>query len=405
MAQPIPAPKPAYVAPVLEAHSPSVASLATEALPQIPGVTTSAPPPKRRSSSSLIFTLLFIILVLATFSAYTLGYFNSVVNSSALDPILMKLTDTIPALGKWISPIPKLSDVSLDDYETLKAAAQSRIENGPRAAFALSKEDVFFPTFYVASNLPDGIRFQIVADGVPDTLLNQVSFNAKVEATLTKKLGRSGALKFSEGKPIPRGEYKISLFQGDSAGGSKPLAVKTYFLGGQRDTVYTTRLKEFHERLMQKAKAELSELTQFALILETQLGQTGTKFRTYAAGKKINPAQRKSWAAYDQKWSDLSHQLSEHFSKWTPDALANDYFYSPLYLLVQQADQAVDKVHAIHNAFFTSKTPPVDRNAFEVQVGEAVSFAQNAINTLKSKISEAEKIPPTPNGMPRRDGL
>jgi len=389
-------PSVATLEPVLEAHSPSVI---TDGLAHVPGVTTASPPPARaKSSSSLIFTLLFLILVLAGISAYSLGYFS-------LDPFFLKLTDAVPALSKWISPIPKLTDVSPEDYNALKLASQAVIENGPAYAVALSKEDVFFPTFYVSTNLPDGTHFQVLAEGVPDTLLNQVSFDAKVDVTIAKKIGKSAPLKFSEGKPIPRGEYKISLRGADSSTIAQPLAKKTYFLGGARDAVYTTRLKEFHERLMQKSKNELAEITQFAAVLETQLGQTSTKFRTFSGGKRITPALRKSWQAYDKQWNDLSHQLISSFDKWTPDTLANDYFYGSLYLLVQQAFKAVEKTHAVHHAFFTNSTSSVDRNAFEVKVGEAASFAQNAINTLKSKISEAEKIPPTPNGMPRRDGL
>ena len=397
----------------------------------IPGIAADTPVAKRRSPIIFIAALTLIISGLAVVSAYTLGMIGPKGGKTVEDltqPYLMTLADAVPVFGKWISPIPHLDDVLPDEYEELKAAAKVKPETGVKASLALSQADVFFPTFYIASNLPDEVVFDLVIEGIPETLLNQTSFNARLQATQSKHLAKTPAFKFQETKPIPRGDYIFYLVVSDTsptnakaaasnvssvtsklplgvAEGTKILATRTYFLGGKKDAIYTARLKEFHDRLKEKASAELAEIKQFTSVLETELGQTGTKFRAFSTGRKISPAQRKAWTAYDQEWGKLSQQLNQNFSKWTPDALNTQYFYGVLYQLVQAGSQAVERVHSIHNSFFSTTQSPLDRNTFEVQVGEAMSFAQNAINVLKVKMDQAEKIPPTPNGMPRKDGL
>jgi hypothetical protein len=373
-------------------------------------------------------------------AAYMQGFLDPVLQSPAMkasvqtvedatQPYLLRLAEKFPSLGKWISPIPALDDVTPEEYENLKAAAMQRLDaGGPKLAIALSSADMLTPQFYISSNLPDGAGVDVYVEGISDTLLNQLSFTAKVQATIQKKLGKTAVVRFADGKPLPRGEYVIyateAAEQSDAAKaalanvpastaktssllphGLKLLVSKTYFLGGKKDTNSDSRLKEFHDKLRAKATAEIAEAKQFAMTLENQLGTSVAKFTQLRAGArkgKLSPAGRKSWNDFNKQWGSLNEQLRQSYAKWTPEALEKDYFYPALYLLTQQTGQTIEQVHQLHQTFFEGKA---DLKAFDIQLGTAMSGAQNALSTLKSKIDQIEKLAPTPNGMPRREGL
>ena len=339
---------------------------------------------------------------------------------------MLALSQKVPFLSDWISPLPSLNDVSPSEYAELTQASRTSPDKaGPRFSIALSKNDELAPAFYVASNLPDGAQFQIVVIGVPESLLNQTSFSSQAQATLTQKLSKTGPIRYSDGKPIPRGQYFVYLLPTDNEpqtaksliqayqppnntrippelpNTAKVLLSKSYFLGGPRDSNYLVRLKEFHDKLREKATSELTEIKQFTDTLDSQLASTVTKFTMIKKGK-ITARQRKSWEDFHNQWMKFQGQLDQNFQRWTPEAIQNEYFYGVLYQLTQQAGQMIDKVHGFQHAFFTGSQDP---RTSEIQLGEATSSAQSSLNVLKSKIGQAEKLPPTPNGMPRREGL
>ncbi len=396
--------------------------------------------PKRKSSGSgWLLWLLILLIPIGLTTAYFQGALQPVLDIPAVkatlqtatdttQPYLLKLVDHFPALGKWISPIPALEDVSPEEYDALKAAANQKLEAGPpKLAIALSTTDPLAPSFYIAADLPDGAVVDIYVEGIPDTLLNQLSFESKTRATLTKKLGKSSVIKFPDGKPLPKGEFIVYATEATEQlatvkkvldpippilakapaampRGFKLLSSKTYFLGGPKDAMYTSRLKDFHDKLREKAQSELNEVKQFATTLEGRLTETTTLFakvKSQAKKGKLPPLAKKSWSDFHGKWHELSSQLNDTFSKWTPEAV-NDFFYGVLYQLTQSAGTAIEQVHTIQDEFVSGKSSP---QAFDIQLGTVVSGAQTALAALKAKIEQAEKIAPTPNGMPRREGL
>ena len=450
---------PEFVEPVLASPEPVKAAVAA---PEPAVVLADAPPPsgqrEAESKTGGRFAKLKEIQwgkwasimgvtgsIAAVAGAYFSGSLDPLVHSPAVQaacqtaadfaqPYLLQVADKFPALGKWISPIPALDDVSPEDYEELKNASKAKLDkDGAKLAVALSKTDLFSPTFYVASNLPDGAQLDVFIVGIPETLLNQLSFVGQSQAVITKKLGKSSPVRFSDGKLVPRGEYMVYAMEsetqppqvkpvvGSVAGfadslklvkdapgaalprGRKLVIAKTYFLGGNRDNVYAARLKEFHDKLQARAKGELAEARQFSGTLESRLQMSVAKFAELRKGSRVTPAQKKAWTAFHKQWSDMSAQLDQTFQKWTPESLEKDYFYGILFQLTQQAGAAIERAHGFHDQYFTTKVPSA--SAFDIQVGEAVSQAQGAVNALKAKIDQAENLPPTQNGMPRKEGL
>lgn len=358
----------------------------------------SASTPKRRIRyGALLAVALFGGVSILLIQGYLNPFFEiPVVKSSsraALDlarPTLLRVSDQVPGLGVWISPIPALDDVSPEDFEELKAKARTT-----GLGIAVSRMNLAEPTFYLSSNQPDGTSYELTIQGIPDTLLNSSSFTAQGRGTLTKRLGKA-TLTLPPGTALPRGEFIVQIRDGDS----KTLATKTFFLGGEKDTIYTSRLKEYHDRLREKAAQELSEIKQYAATLDTQLRATQIKF-TELKLKKISPQVRKAWGSFDLQWSQLDSKLGESFQKWTPLSFKSEFFYGALYEMTQATGGAIARLHRIHDTYFKTS---VDKLTFDIQLGEATSSAQGALSALKLKIEKIEKLGTSPNGLPRKEG-
>jgi hypothetical protein len=401
------------------------------------GTGAIAKPPKGKSKA--VKWVLIAGIPAALIGLYTGGQLDPLLQSpsvqagaksitSVIQPYLISLTEKYPALSKWISPIPSIDDVPQLDYEALKAAAIPKLQEGAKLAVALATADPASPSFYVASNLPDGTVLDIYVEGIPDTLLNQLSFNTKVAATIDKKLGKSAAIRMPNNAAIPRGDYMVYVTESPNQPeaakaalanippvtakvppalprGLKLLVSKPYFLGGAKDAQYEARLKDFHNKLNAKATNELMEIKQFASTLASRLEATVANFTKLRAGAKkgkFTPQQHKSWSDFHNGWEQTESAFKESYAKWTPQALATDYFYGVLYDLTQKAGKAITDVHKLQADAVDGK---IDPKALDIQLGTTMSGAQSALAALKSKLEQADKLTPTPNGMPRREGL
>lgn len=342
----------------------------------------------------------------------------------SLNDQIISIIENHPSIASLISPLPHLSGVSAEDFESLKAAAASSLNsNPPSIAVAVSKENPNSPVFYVASNLPDGTRFDILIEGVRETLVTKLVSDTKLSVVLDHRLAVSKPL-MMDGKPLPQGEYRVSATEAQEIQGAqlqppavrdllaklqplnaektehlpagiKLLSRKGYFLGGAKDAAYNQKLREFHEGLKQKARMELEELRLFLIQLEAQLNTTVAQFNMYRKTK--SPTKKKNWFPFDEFWRKQQTPLSDMIKKWSPEGLSNDYVYGPMYLSAQQAMQAVQKLHELQKDYFDKK---LDEKAVDIQVGETQAAAQGMILGLKTKIDEIEKAAPPANGLP-----
>lgn len=405
---------------------------------ELPSLEENEPPrPRSRKSWRLIFFMILLMGCGLGFAALQ-GYLDPLRSdptitalvktaSDAVQPLLLQLTEKYPTLSRWVSPIPIFEDISAAEYEELRTAASTPLDpEGPKIAFAVSNRELATPTVYVASNLPDGAVIQIHLEGVPDTLVSQLSAYTTTQVVIQKKWGKSQPIQLLEGQPLPRGQYDVygleaekqpaevaSLLSKLQPVGSKLpswapstfklFATRSSFLGGLKDSTYAERLQEFHEKLQKKASDELSEIQQFVTTLESELGTTLSKFKTLYKPGKYNPAKKKEWDEFHLEWIKFQNQMSTTFEKWNPQTLESSFFYSKLYQLIQQSQQSLEKVHKSQNSYFNNEIS--DFRSYEIQLGEASSVAESSIASLKAKVEQASKIPPTPNGMPRKDGL
>ena len=366
-----------------------------------------APPPTQKTRQPVSKKWAVLIVLLLIFSASALGFFKPLFQSSTFQamsqtmsdvtrPLVTGLVFQFPVLGKWFSPLPSLEDVSPLEYGELKKAVLIPLDKGSAAGLAFSKADFLSPVFYVSSNLPDGTQLDVKVEGIADTLLNQLKFQSQSRITILKKLGKTEAVRSFDGKAIPRGEYNVSVIDHGGQPGQAVLIQKKYFLGGPRDETYLARLKDYHAKVKEKASAELAEIKQFTDVLDSQLMSSVTSFTKLSKG---TPSKKsiKSWHDFHEKWNKLEAQVSGSFKKLTPESLASDYFYGPLYLMTQQASQDIDRLHDVQDAFFKTKT---DLEVFAGQLSQASTQAQDSVTALKSRVADTEKQPLSADGVP-----
>ncbi|MBY0471817.1 DUF4339 domain-containing protein [bacterium] len=344
-------------------------------------------------------------------------------------PYLNKAVDLVPALAKWIPPISNIDSISPEDFENLKSAARSSPDKvGAHVAAAVTKTEPLAPSFWMASNMPDGTNFEFFIEGVPETLLGKTFYFFKDRVALLKKVARTSTFRMSDGSAIPRGEYQIIVTESEQ----QPDAVKTllsqlpvaqlsaqplpdyvpkgrkvlyrnvFFLGGAKDDQYRLRLKKFHEEMRTKASGELSELSMLVTTLEGQFKQTSDKYKNTKTIKKA-PQRNKSWNQFHTSWLRLSSELVNKSQGWTREFLdTNGYFYPAFYDRMRLLAQDVVRVHEIHHKFFSGA---VDKKTYDNQLAEAISQAQISFTQLKKKIEDAQKLLASSTGMPKREAL
>jgi hypothetical protein len=333
------------------------------------------------------------------------------------------VAEKIPIVGSFVSPIPHLSDVSESEFAELKVAARPDKGKSAQIALALSTEDIFAPSVYVAGSLPMDIAFDVLVVGVPDTLLNHTEYTGRYQLNVHDRLGKSPAFRHGDGKGLPRGEYVVYVTDSprqspeakqflaslppaptvklapEIAMGKKLVAVKKYFLGGKSDASYASRLREYHNKLQESAKHELEELAQFISSLDSQYNSTTTAYQRLNR-PKLTPSIKKTWNEFHEKWVKFGNGLAEKYSKWTPEFVKEeDYFYGKLYLLTHDAGDKLTQLHELHHSIFAG---PVDHATFDPKLAQLTVAAQTAVSQAKQKLAAAEQMKPTPNGMPQK---
>lgn len=388
--------------------------------------TVSAQVVGKSDGRSRFFKLfLFLLLTLGLAGAYVQGYLNPVIQIARdlAGPSFMEVLYKIPYVDRWLSPIPPIQDADEADVITLKNAAKSGQEESPlEVGLGLSRSDVFAPSFYVSSRLPEGTRFEVYVVGIRGTLLNQLEFQGKYEAIIgPNRLGKTPSITQPDGKPIPRGEYQVtvveSLDQPDGVrdilsqvGGAqgrvpefvpqnrKLLATNRYFLAGAKDASYVTRLNAFHEKIREKSAAEIAELKQITMTLIGQFNASNTTFfdlRKRAARNRNQAIAQ--WKAFDTKWKSMDQQLGATIDRWTPDMIKSERFHTQLFTLAVEAASALRGMHTLHGDYFSRK---VNAKEYDIQQAETVSRAQLALSNLKARIQTIENAPPQPSGLP-----
>jgi hypothetical protein len=125
----------------------------------------------------------------------------------------------------WFRSLPETPGVRNDDRAELQNTITTSLGDGLRTAVALSQTGTQPPTFFVASNLPDGAVFDVYVHGNPDSLVGAERFDSVLRVKLAEGVGRTDILRTTDGSGLPAGRFNIVAAEADP--GTQPEAVRT----------------------------------------------------------------------------------------------------------------------------------------------------------------------------------
>ena len=397
------------------------------------------------SFAKRFFKFVFLMLVLAGAAwSYTQGYLDVVLKNpkiqqglemakTASGPALSFITEKVPFLAPYLSPLPQIKDVSQSDYEELKTAALASLSTlGPQAAVVPATGAPDSVQFYVSSNLPNETNLVLVLEGIDETLLNTLDFKHELNLALKDHLAQTPKLTKVKGQPIPKGEYNIYVYEGDQQpasvksvldgfkpitasrfprelGAKKVAMTKKIFLGGTKDKTYQDRLSEFHEKVKVRAQQDKEELTQVVQTLMNQYNASRSLFNSMkqkveqkvaqAKGKKkgMDPAIKKSFNEKASKWVQFQAQINK-FERWTPDYLQAS-FYPQVYERVKKASASLSAMHDMQSQYFNKA---VDTTSFEKQLAETQDQAREQVTDLLLTMKTIEQSLTDNQGLPKK---
>jgi hypothetical protein len=342
-------------------------------------------------------------------------------------PVVERVVEKAPYLRPAFKMTPSLSDVSAEDMADLENARVTGPEAGVKIGIGLSDAEPTRPAFYVTTNLPNRTKFEILIIGNPETLLNRMHYTSQVTVTPHYGFGKSEAFLTENGQALPKGDYRVYVFESaeqpetikaqlenlpsnrtpeiagkDVPKGAKFVASRGFFLGGERDENYLTRLKSFHDAIKEKAEKELVEIKQYSETLAAQHSILTEAFMKIFRSRKIAPPQRSSWEKTADTWNKIAEQLDQTVQTWSKETLQNEFFYGKAYEAVKNAFQSLRDLVKLESSFVAR---PGDRSAFEIQHGKLLSESREALEILRRKVDIMAKAPKTPSGLPTREGL
>ncbi len=319
--------------------------------------------------------------------------------------LLKRFEDRVSAIFSTLPPLP---DVAPEDYEALKKVAKSSPSDGPQVSLALSKADALSPIFYVATNLPDGARFEIYIEGVSHRILNTLAYSGKLDVTTQKRLAKSQPLRYADGKPIPRGEYVVYVMEAPV--GQPDLVYKElvqlapiarnlpYHLPqerrlvyskqiffGSKDATYEQRLKEFHDTLVAKAKSETMELGQALSTLESQ---AEVSMAAYDRLKRqpIGPKQKQAWNDINRTWRPIQAQIVQRYAGQSIEKVKEEYFHANLVSEFIVIEKIVSDLHSAQEKLFTTSA---NVSLLEAEVTDLRTQFETRKTAFKSAIETA----------------
>ncbi len=339
-------------------------------------------------------------------------------------------------IGSLISTLPELTDVTPEEFADLKKAVKAPKSAGPQVALALSKSDPLAPIFYVATNLPDGARFEVYVEGVGHRILNTLSYSGKLDVTTAKHFAKSAPLRYADGKPIPRGEHVIYVMEApvgqpdlvykellqlapiyrnlpNHLPQERRLVFSKKIFFGAKDASYETRLKEFHDGLVDKAKKEVMELAQTVATLDSQaLVSTNTYDRLKR--QPIGPKQKQVWNEMNRTWRPIETQVTQKYSSLTLDQIKENYFHWNLVQEFLAVEKILSGLHSAQEKLFTTgataKSLETEVNWMRSQFETRKGLWKAAIDKVLANPADAETGLPvkivieTPEAAPKGNG-
>lgn len=301
--------------------------------------------------------------------------------------------------------LPVLADISREDDLSLRSAQSRSFFSSERiAAIALSTANATRPFFYVATNLRNGTKLDVLIEGKSDTLINSLHVSTLATVSVEDGFLRTPNFQKEDGSPFPLGEYEVSVFcrncSADVATDHSLLTRKTFFIGGARDLDYDQKLKTYHEKLLRQSQKELAEIKQITETLENQLTENATQFEAVlSSGGRSIASGNATWKRFHDQWSRLESQLDAMAKSWTEFSLTDELFYGDVFRLLKQGIDLLRHVHTEQTTYIASG---IEDAQIETRISSDTAVVQSVLLSIRTKTALIDRLPVLANGMPQR---
>lgn len=307
----------------------------------------------------------------------------------------------------FLSPIELPEEVPQSERDALISVIKSDLAGGARFATALATGEEMNPTFFIASNLPNGTNLTVLLQGRKGTLINAISYEKKVFVEVQNHLARTSRFLLDGTKPLPKGEYLLVIYEADAQNTVVSQALQslpkrmppsmipkekvaftmdTYFLGGKKDEDYLARLKEFNQRIQSRITQEIAELKQISVTLESMANESAVKFFGLAK-PPLDKKKKAQWQKYHGTYLTMAGQIKTALSKLTPQLLHQEYALPDLYTKLKDVFVLTEGLHQSEDDFMLTSG-----NMEEVR--KKARATVDALTLLKHDISKIDENGP-----------
>mgnify|MGYP000882217653 FL=1 len=300
-----------------------------------------------------------------------------------VEPLLAKYSDHIPGpILEYLSVVELPEGLNEKDEARLRDAATANPDAGRRAAAALIGQEVMNPRFVLASNI-DGSSFRVVLRGKEGTLLNASEYVSEQVVTLRNRVAISQPFYLEDTKSLPQGEYTFTVLNGEES-----VLIENAFLGGENDSAYQDRLKEFNARMAAWRVTKAQEILQITNTLESLANESAAKF---FALNKMRPgtARVNEWRKYSAKYRKISDQLALAIGR-TAGEIEKSSFRSVAASLKAGLNLS-EELHHAQNAYLGSTSPG------NVRGEDVMASVRNLAGQLVAVITKIKTAVAKPN--------
>lgn len=286
---------------------------------------------------------------------------------------------------------PQIPELSPEQIRDLKATQNENLKMGTVGAIQILAGSTSIPRFAITTNVKTPQSIVMRLEGVPGTLIGYVKYAAVNRYTIRDGLLLTNPILNQKGEMLPAGEYNISIVcescpNKDSLNQSISLADKKFFIGGERNVDYDTKLRNYHFQLKTQAREELiyfKQLTDLLMNHYDDLRQIPSFDRQGAGTKRADLL---------NKWNQNHSQYNVEFLSISDKYKKGSFFYEKYVFNLMNLFNSIALL-------YETKIEKAQQDEF-IKLGLVFRNNYEQLSEYRLKL---ENLPLTANGRPRTD--
>ena len=231
-------------------------------------------------------------------------------------------------------------EIPADDFSWVKKYFQNFSTS--EGLISVSKNNGLTPTVYLFFPLKDQEEIEVRLIGDKDTLLRRTHYESSQVVKIKNKWAKTALFYDWNRSRLAKGVYTVIALKRST---EEVLAKRTFFLISPRDETYENALNAYHQQLNEQKAYEKEELLQVISTLEKQTQVSNKSFHAKLTGMDMSSLKE------DQQWFVLQNQIKEEVDSWTPQKLAQEFYFYEEYAQLKSLERDLEEIHQKQNGF------------------------------------------------------